>query len=419
MMKKKNQKMKISKIFLIILLANQTIAQQFGTTAKIANIKTDGLYSVLLTPEIRSFTKEDLRDLRIFDAANKEVPYFIWKETINNATTNFEEFTIVSREIIANVATQIVIENAGSKTLDEIVLNITNSKLIKTCNISGSDDQKQWFGLLDKFQFPDLENKDSTNVFTRIKLPPSTYHYIKFEINDKKTAPINILKIGNFKHSLLGSKMQFVMPNDIKTATDSKQKKTQIKVSFSQPQIIENIAFEIQKPNFYKRNARILVNRTKFRRNKTSENYLETIVEFELNSAKNNTFDIPTLFEKEFIIEIDNEDNSTLTITNLKFSQLSTYLVSDFKAAENYTLKTGNDSLTAPNYDISFFKNSISMQLPEANIAEIKTILNVSETPNKDISFWQNSWFLWLCISIAGMVIAYFSTTLLRDLNKK
>jgi hypothetical protein len=415
-MKKKKQQMKITKIIILLLLVNQVFAQQFGTSAKIVNTKTDGIHSILLTPEIRSFSKADLSDLRIFDAKNKEVPYFLRKESASYSATNFEEWSIVSKQITANSST-IIIENKGAKIFDEIVLNIANSKLKKSCNISGSDDQKQWFGLLDKYQLLDLENKDSTNVFTKIELPSSTYHFIKIEIDNKKTAPINVLKLGNFSQTLSNSKKQIATPDGIKTTIDVKTKKTRIIVSFNQAQIIENIAFDIKNPAFYKRNARILVNKTAIKWHKSKKNYTETMLEFELNSTKKNTFDIPTLFEKEFIIEIDNEDNPALEIANMKFSQLATYLITDLKASESYTLKTGNLALLAPNYDISYFKNDISKQLPEATIVEIKTMNNTIEIPKNELPFWQKSWFLWCCIGIAGAAIAYFSSSLLKDMK--
>ncbi len=62
-------------IVLCLLSVNQIVAQKFSVSAPISNIKSDGLHSLLLTPQIRSYTQSDFGDLRIFDAANKEVPY--------------------------------------------------------------------------------------------------------------------------------------------------------------------------------------------------------------------------------------------------------------------------------------------------------------------------------------------------------
>jgi hypothetical protein len=408
---------KFSTLLLLLFIANHLLAQQFNTTARLSNIKTDGLHSIAISPVIRSFSKADLSDLRLYGADNKEVPFYIWKNSRNTTSINFEEFPMLSKEILPNKASNVIIENIGSKVIDEIVLNIANSKLLKTCDISGSNDQTQWFGLLDKYKISDLENTASTNVFVNIKLPKSSYRYLKFQINDTKTAPIDLLKIGVFKQSLVHDKLLSVNPTSLKYDTDVAQKKTQIIVSFKEPQIIENIDFQIIKPNYYKRNVRILVSKTILKKHNKKENYLETLAEFELNSNKNNEFELPTISEKEIIIEIDNEDNPALKIANMNFTQLPVYIVADLKANENYTLKTGSSELFAPNYDITHFKNSTISTLPTASFLEINTIRNQVLTQNKNTSFWQNRWFLWLCIGVLGVVIFYFSSDLLKEIK--
>ena len=74
--------------------------------------------------------------------------------------------------------------------------------------------------------------------------------------------------------------------------------------------------------------------------------------------------------------------------------------------------------MNRPQYDLENFKNNISTNLPEAQITETKQIKNNPEiTANK--TFWQQSWFMWLCISIGGIAIVYFATSLAKDMNNK
>jgi hypothetical protein len=85
-------------------------------------------------------------------------------------------------------------------------------------------------------------------------------------------------------------------------------------------------------------------------------------------------------------------------------------LVADLKITENYTLKTGNHTLTSPNYDIAYFQNSISKQLPEATIGKVAITENDTKAWSDALAFWQQSWFMWLCIGVAASVILYFSS---------
>ncbi len=407
--------MKIVKMLLLLSCITQVLGQNFKLTAKLSNVNTDGPYKILLSPEIRSYSDGDLSDIRLYGTDNKEVPYFISKESRSNTIVNFYEIPIIKKEIIPNNVTRIIIENIGSRPLTELVLNIANSNLVKTLNLSGSNDQKEWFGVLDKHQIGELESSASSNVFKKINMPTSVYRFLKIEINDKKTAPINILKIGNYNQTLSNSKLILIKPNTIAYKTIGK--KTQVSINFNQPQIIENIAFEIIKPNFYKRNARVLVNGKIEKPNQKTEIYPQSLVEFELNSTTINTFDLPAIFQNEIIIEIDNEDNPALEISDLKFGQIKTYLVAELKTSNKYSLKTGNNTLNSPNYDIAFFKNNIPTILPEASISEVKFIENKPELSQNRNSFWQKPWFLWLCIGIAGAIIFYFSSSLLKDMK--
>ncbi|ELY1991418.1 hypothetical protein SL054_000739, partial [Flavobacterium psychrophilum] len=148
------------------------------------------------------------------------------------------------------------------------------------------------------------------------------------------------------------------------------------------------------------------------------ENYEEQIANFELNSDTNNTFNIAQIFEKELFIAIENKDNQPLTISKIELFQTPFYIITDLKNNENYTITTGNKDLDTPQYDLENFKNSITTNLPEAQITETKQIKNSCKTAaNK--TFWQQSWFMWLCISLAGIAITYFVISLVKDMNNK
>jgi hypothetical protein len=71
---------KSSIIILVALWLNQAFAQHFNTSATLSEIKTNGLHAILVSPEIRSFSKADLQDLRLFGTDQKEVPYYISRD---------------------------------------------------------------------------------------------------------------------------------------------------------------------------------------------------------------------------------------------------------------------------------------------------------------------------------------------------
>jgi hypothetical protein len=413
---KKLRKMK-AKTWLLFFLTNLMFAQQFKSTAALSKIKTDGLHSIAISPSIRSFSKVDLSDLRLFDNENKEVPFYVWNQSMTETEINFKALPIVSKEILANKFSTFIIENTENKTIDEIVLNIANTNLTKILNISGSNNQNEWFGLVEKHKISDLENNLETNVFIAIKIPKSTYKYLKIEINDKKNSPINLLKLGIYKKSSPKENLLFVKPISIKNNTINDRKLTQINIDFKEKQVVESIDFKITNPKYFKRTARILVNKTIVKKHNKKENYQEIVTEFELSSNQINKFSIPTIFEKEIIIEIDNQDNQPLEIKDLQFAQIPIFLVAELNSNKEYSLKTGNPLLDSPNYDIYNFKDGSISTLPKAHLSELKKIETESFSQTKNDLFWQKKWFLFLCIGFVGIVILFFSVSLLKEIK--
>lgn len=406
--------MKLNKFLVIILVVNSLLAQH-TTTAKIEIPKENGLHKIVLPAEIRSFSKEELGDFRILDSKGIEVPYYaIPQEYIDKTPRFFSECKIISTNVLPKNKTTIVFENPKT-SIDSIVLCITNSDVTKTYSISGSNDQKEWFGLVNNSKLSDLVNNEETVVFKTINFPLTSYRYIKFDFNDKKTLPINILKIGFFASKTTSNILEEIHPKNIKFQQIPAEKKTRIKITFDHPQILNQISFEINKPNLFQRNVRICVNKKRAMNEKTIP-FPETHTNFELNSNQKNSFPIPQLFEKNFFIEIDNRDNPALTLSKIRFFQNQVWVIADLNANEKYTVETGNSKLNSPDYDLENFKNRMVSNLPEVKIYDIKQgIPQKTNAQNK--SFWQQSWFMWICIGLGGIVIAFFTMNLVKDMK--
>jgi hypothetical protein len=408
--------MKPNKFLFLLFLVNFSFAQ-YNTTAKIKAVTSTGLNKIVLPPAIRSASKEDLSDFRIFDSKGIEVPYFVVRNEKETLSNSFEEYSIVSKTVVPNKSSSIIIANPSTQSINQISLFIANSDVVKTYNISGSNDQKEWFGLSNAQKLYDLNSTDKTNVIKTISFPLSSYQFLKIDFDDKKTLPINILKAGNYNHQVKTNSLQEIVPKSSSVTQLTSEKKTKIHIVFDAPQIIDQIAFDISKPAFYKRDATIYKNATRKVKRKI-ETYEENITYFELNSDTKNTFNVPQIFEKEIYISIDNQDNPALNIAEIKFYQIPVSIVASLNANENYTIKTGNNNLNEPQYDLSNFKNSISANLPEASISEIKQIAS-TDTTIQNKSFWQQSWFMWMCIIIGGIAILYFTASLVKDMKKE
>jgi len=395
-----------------ILIASFSLAQTYQ--GKINKVSENGLHQILLTPEVRSASQNNIDFLRIFDSKNNEVPYVFYEGKSSNSSS--KNFTIISKTAVPNVATSIIISNENALNIDHLTLKIANTDVEKKYNISGSNDQKEWFGLVINQKVIGLNDAGENFVERDFTFPLNNYKFLKIDFIDKNSLPINILGASlEENHSVNQSKTELQNFTQ-KIEPNKKLKQTKITITFPNPQVIDGIGFDILLPTYFLRDARILLNKTRVYK-KTTENYTEMISTFQLNSKSKNRFDVQSFFAKEFIIEIDNQDNPALDIMKIHLFQKPFSILADLKSNENYTLKI-DSTWSAPQYDLANSGIDFNQNYPVATISNLEKI-EQSKSKETAKTFWQTPLFMWICIVLAVAIIGYFAVGLIKDMNKE
>ena len=401
-------------ISVICLFLIQILFGQEAKIGEIKNVQKTGLQLVLLSPQVISEAENNVDFIRINEAkSKKEVPYVVYSKP-ETTKKSFLSFPIASKTKTDSL-TSFVISNEKQIQLNELFVIISNSSVSKAVNFSGSNDGKEWFGLVQNHLLSNLEDNKLQQVEKSIVLPLNNYKFLKLDFNDKISLPIECKDFGVYQ-----SKINYVEQLELtdfvqKTIVDNSRKKSVILVSFEKPQLISRLDFDIRS-DMYFRTARILVNKERKVKNKT-EKYQDEIFTFVLNSKMNASFAFPEFFEKEFIIEIDNQDNPPLVIEKIQLFQSPKYVLANLKEGENYEIIVSKD-FTKPNYDIVNFIPNADEMLDVIAIDNFKPIETVSKQ-EKPKAFWQTQWFLWTAIVVAGIIIGYFALGLLKDVEKK
>jgi hypothetical protein len=399
---------------ILFLQALATIAQTTTITLPLAKTNVNGLHAIALPTTFRAYAKPDVSNVRLLDSKQTEEPYAIALQNTKNIS-NYN-YTILNTTVITNKYTELIISNATASKLTMFYLNVANTDANKQYNLSGSNDTKQWFGLVNNGTLTNLSNTQALNASTAINFPTCNYKYFKLQINDSNSLPIHVLSVSNTVSTTENIPNQKLTISSIKTTNSKESKTTTIALNFGLAQVINQLAIRVTKPSAYKRMARVYTTHTQVVKHNT-QTYTQTISEIELIANTSNTFTLPETFAKDLFIEIQNLDSPPLTISNIEAYQQLVTLVADLQTSETYTLTTGNAALLGPNYDLSFFNPNINLTtLPKVTYQTLKTTTII--TPTKPKSFWQNSWFMWACISISGLVIAYFARGLIKDIKQ-
>lgn len=397
---------------LLIFIAFQGFAQNY--TGTLSKVNHNGLHLILLNPEMRSAIHSNTNFFRILDVNKNEVAFVNYKPK-NENKLDFIELPIVSKRILSDSLTSIQVENSRKHSLNNVVVVIANTAIVKYYNVSGSNDGENWFGLVQNQQLNNLNSEKEKEVEKTISFPLNNYSFLRIDFSDIKSLPINVIKMGVYQ-SEINYVNQLELANFTQKVVSNKEsKKTQITIQFQSPQVISKINFDVRS-DLYFRNARILVNKT-HKVKKRTENYQQELSSFVLNSKTNNQFIVNDFFEKEFIIEIENQDNQPLDISKISLFQSPEFVLANLKSSENYEVII-DTTLSKPNYDLQNFEFENSKELKVLTIENFRKS-TVVKKQNQEQKFWQAQWFLWICIAIGGLAVSYFALGMLKDMKEK
>lgn len=412
-MKLQNQ-VQMKKFSSLVLVFVSLFGFSQNYNGEITNVKAEGLHQILISPEVRAVANENLDYFRIFDNKKQQVPYTRVFETYQESP-RYNPFKIESKNTIKDSITSIVIKNETKKKINQFNIQIGNTDLSKTYSISGSNDKEEWFGLVVNQTLSNLVSEKGTALSKTVYFPANEYTYLRIDFKDKNSLPINVLGIGVFENQFISEDWIEITNYTYKVFQDEKQKRTKIVFSADNNYIIEAITLDVT-TEFYARKAKILVKKQREIKKRVEE-YEEDIAYFDLNSKNDKTIYFNNLQEKEFTIEINNQDNQPLEIKSIQLQQKPLYIFSKLKANENYEVVI-DSTLTKPSYDLANFISGSTNNLPEAKIINFNKIETAKSESIEEI-FWQTPLFMWICIILGGGIVAYFAFGLLKDMKNE
>lgn len=396
---------------LLVFIAFNSVAQQFTHKALLNQVAKKSYCKIHLPNSLRQFAQPDLHDVRILDEKNKQVPYKVSKFITRLAVNSIEPLQYEN-----NNNSEFIIAKGQEPNWSQVVLKITNSAVTKQYTVSGSNDKQKWFALTDTSSLTLYVNNQDVAVNKIIDFPLVDYNYIKINIDNSTSVPLNVLSIGYSTSETIANTLDKIEPFTFTVTNDSIADKTIIHVSFEQPQQIDLFKLYVTGPDYFVREANLYKIVSNKYKDKTVQ-YNGALTSFQLRSKTNLTYDV-NLFEKDFFIEIANYDNEPLQIDSIRFYQNPYYLTAELAPNNNYTLQCGDNKLNAPIYDIANFHELDASILPEVLVGET---IDLRLPQNQVIvikPFYEQPWFMWVCIAAGVLVLGLFSVSLLKDAKK-
>jgi len=408
-------------VFLLVFFFTAADGQEkdYAWQAVIAPVTHSGFYQLHLSPNIIGLSMQpQVVDLRIYEG-NQEVPYLIREKKLQ-ATTSFDTLSILSYKQDNTKHSVLTIGNPKERQLNQLLVIMNNASTDKEIQLSGSYDQQKWYAVKEKFPLSaTIVRSAGTEMVALLNFPNTSYTYYRLVVSDSLSAPLFIKKVGidsvlaeqrnPYLDSLSFAKMEEV---------PHKQDLSSLwRVSYDQAYLIQQLTFRVSTPKLFRREVKILLKeQLKDAQGRKREDYMPvgSGVLTPNNLVVSLDGEIKT---NEFFVEINNANNAPLSLQTVTAWQRQYDLITYLEEGTAYKLVLGNPKAAKPNYDLSYFENTIKEDIPLLKLEEFHP-LNQQGTAESPRVFKTVYW-LWAGLALVLALLLWMSNNLLREMKKK
>ncbi|WP_338766068.1 hypothetical protein WAF17_02960 [Bernardetia sp. ABR2-2B] len=431
----------LSLILAFVFLMTPIFSQNFLYKREIKGIensKQTEWYKIKLPVEVVEKANTDFSDIRIFgvsDSDTLESP-FLSKKIRQRFENKQIDFKVINSSKKNNAYFFTLEKNTKiEEAVNLIKLNFDNTNFDWRITLEGSQNQNEWFEIVNDYRIISIQNDFTAYDFTKLVFPNSKYKYYRIKVTDKSESQSD----NSFKNNApkLNSAILFSQKiiegdfKDVKTVSqnieiDKNKKQTIIDLKLAYAIPVDFISLEVKNDFDYYRKIqfRYLKDSTKTEKG-VFYNFItlhtSTLSSIEKENGVSNFFINPSsssnIKSSHYQIIIDNQDNQALDIEKVKLKSYTDYLfarVSPSDKTTNYFLMYGDENLSKPNYDIIRFENTIPT---DVTLLELDSEQKIPQKEvEKVIPLFENSFWLW---GIMGAIILILTVMTFKMMKKQ
>ncbi len=401
-------------LFLLILSSNvlgQSEAYKYRRALE--NVE-EQWHKISLPNEIYSKTNQGLSDLRImgFNASGDTIqaPY-VWNQNRNKQQTKKIAFELLN-ESQKDGNFYFTFKIPSKKAIDEISLNFGEDNFDWRIKLEGSQDQKEWFKILEDYRVLGIKNEYTDYKYSEVNFPKSSYQFYRLEIpSDKKPRLINsTISISERQEGAL----QDIEVINQKISENKKLKRTEIEIDLATTVFISNVEIEVLDQFDYNRAISIQYLSDSVKTEKGWKTFYSNLSNGTLNSKKKNKFYFADKRCRKLKIILFNQDNQALNIGAVKVQAYRYELITRISQKADYFLYYGNEKAKHPLYDIKNF--DIPLKAKNLSLGKEEKI-EIAKFTNAPL--FTNRLWLWILMILIIFVLGFFTLKMMKDQNAR
>lgn len=301
-------------------------------------------------------------------------------------------------------------EVANETAINELKLVFSQQNFDWKLKLEGSQNQQEWFTVVDDYRILSIKNSEIEYHFTDIIFPKSKYRYFRIYVkNNLKPDLVEVKMISNeieegvFKNFVVKKLEINQLKND---------KKTEIEIDLSAKVPVSSIGVNVKSNFDYYRKVKIEYLYDSIHTEKGWKYKYRALTNGMLSSI-DNEFKFESTLLKKLKITIYNFDNEPLNIDSVLVKGYNHDLTIRFTEHANYYLTYGNAKAKKPNYEISKFVSKIPEILTYLKLGNEKVIPKKKDF-KKEPLFKNKNW-LWAIMVVLIGVLGWFSLKMIKS----
>lgn len=372
-------------------------------------------HKLKLPDEIFGKISKNFNDIRVFGITPTndtiESPYIL-KLSSDKIQTEKIDFKIINTSFNAS-GYFFTFQIPKAKNINQIKLDFKQENFDWKVTLEGSNDQREWFTILDKYRILAIDTESVNFQYTDLQFPSANYHFFRVFIETKE---IPLLKTA------------YITQNENNTGVfrDYEVRKKEIIVNKELKQTEIDIELQMPLPvSFFKLKAtdsfdfyRPITVTYAFDSIKTADGYkyiYQTLASGIVNSIENNGYFFNSTILKKLKVIIDNQDNQPLKIDAIQIKGYEHELHVRFSEKANYFLTYGSENAIKPFYDIQHFEEKVPTNLNTLEVGNEQKIGKIEKKTSE--ALFVNEFWLWIIILIIMIVLGYFSIKMIQKTN--
>lgn len=373
---------------------------------------TDQWHRIILPKEVFGKTSQSLRDFRIYgvtkDKDTIEAPFLlrIDREQIRVKNVAFETLNTSQNK----KGHYITFEVPNTESINQIDLEFKQENFDWQIQLEGSQEQREWFTIVDHYRILAIKNKDTDFQFTKLKFPSSKYRFYRIRIASQEKPELR--NASTIQNEITKGAFRKYNIQKIKTKENKQTKQTEIYVKLELPVRISSLKIGISNTFDYYRPISIEYLKDSIKTDQGWKYDYRTLTSGSVNSIEENEFHFKSKTVQNLKIFIDNKDNPALAVDTIEVSGYKHELIGRFTEPATYYLTYGNSKATKANYDIQRFTKNIPETMTILNLGE-EIAIEKKKTQIRTPIFEDSAW-LWTIITTIILALGWFSLRMIR-----